>query len=126
MGRKDDKKSRRTEMVHSFWEMPPSDIEREKQRARELRNSSWWRQKIARGVCAYCGKTFHPDDLTMDHIIPLSRGGRSERINIVPCCKECNNQKRSLLPAEWDIYLKRISDTGTEDDLMLEAKKIVE
>jgi len=123
MRRKDDKKSHRTEMVHPFWEMPPSDIEREKQRARELRNSSWWRQKIARGICSYCGKTFHTDELTMDHIIPLSRGGRSEKINIVPCCKECNNQKKYLLPAEWDEYLKRIRGVSSEDEMVFADQK---
>ena len=126
MGRKDDKKSRRPERVLPFWEMPPSDIEKEKQRARELRNSAWWRQKIVRGVCAYCGKTFRSDDLTMDHIIPLSRGGRSEKINIVPCCKECNNQKRNLLPAEWEAYLKRISNMSSGEDAVSAAKKIDE
>jgi 5-methylcytosine-specific restriction enzyme A len=120
MGRKDDKKDRRKESVHSFWEMPPSDAEREKQRARELRNSAWWRQKVSRGVCAYCGKSFKPDELTMDHIIPLSRGGRSEKINIVPCCKECNNQKRYLLPAEWDKYLERIRNDGSVDTTLMQ------
>jgi len=45
----------------------------------------------------------------MDHIIPLSRGGTSERFNIVPACKECNNRKKYLLPTEWDEYLNSIT-----------------
>lgn len=118
MGRKDERRGGRRESERTFWEMPPSDIDQEKRRARELRHSGWWRQKIARGECFYCGLKVRPDELTMDHIIPLSRGGRSEKINIVPACKECNNRKRYLLPSEWDDYLLRIkgkehvSDSG--------------
>ena len=36
----------------------------------------------------------------MDHIVPVARGGRSVRGNVVPCCKECNNKKTYLTPAE--------------------------
>lgn len=80
----------------------------EKHRARELRATSWWRKKIAAGVCHYCGRNVSPSELTMDHLIPLSRGGTSERYNIVAACKDCNNRKKNLLPAEWDEYLESI------------------
>ncbi|MDE0788643.1 MAG: HNH endonuclease signature motif containing protein, partial [SAR324 cluster bacterium] len=43
--------------------------------------------------------------LTMDHVVPLARGGRSIKSNLVPCCKSCNNQKKNLLPIEWKEYL---------------------
>jgi 5-methylcytosine-specific restriction endonuclease McrA len=42
----------------------------------------------------------------MDHVVPLIRGGRSRRGNVVPACKECNNKKKSLLPVEWEEYLR--------------------
>ncbi|PIU00167.1 MAG: HNH endonuclease [Bdellovibrionales bacterium CG10_big_fil_rev_8_21_14_0_10_45_34] len=74
--------------------------QKEKQKARELRQSQWWKQQLAKGVCFYCEKTFAPNELTMDHKIPLSRGGRSTKGNIVPCCKDCNNKKTYLTPAE--------------------------
>jgi 5-methylcytosine-specific restriction protein A len=112
MGRKDDMSGRRGEQIHTFWEMPPSDQDQEKRRARELRHTAWWRQKISRGECYYCGAKVRPDELTMDHIIPLSRGGLSEKINIVPSCKECNNQKRYLLPSEWEEYLVKLKGSG--------------
>lgn len=51
---------------------------------------------------------FPPKELTMDHVIPLSRGGRSEKFNLVPCCKACNTQKRQMLTAEWDEYLETL------------------
>lgn len=46
------------------------------------------------GVCAYCGKPA----TTVDHVIPVSQGGRSRRGNILPACRSCNSSKgtRSL------------------------------
>lgn len=75
-------------------------LAREKDRAKKLRRSQWWRQQLERGVCHYCGKHFAPDELTMDHLVPLARGGRSTKGNVVPCCKPCNNAKKYLTPAE--------------------------
>jgi 5-methylcytosine-specific restriction endonuclease McrA len=116
MGRKDEKKWKQgTERVHEFWEMPLSDSVKEKDRARDLRHSSWWRQKIAPGICSYCKQKVPPSELTMDHIIPLSRGGRSERSNIIPACKECNNKKKYLLPSEWEEYL--VKNRGDSPDV---------
>ncbi len=83
---------------------------REKSRARDLRESSWWKARIAAGRCYYCGQTFKPSELTMDHKIPLSRGGSSEKMNIVPACKECNNKKKYMLPTEWEEYMNRIKN----------------
>lgn len=75
-------------------------VARERARARELRKSDWWRAQLARGICHYCGKKFPPEELTMDHIVPVVRGGKSVRGNVVPCCKTCNNEKKYLTPAE--------------------------
>ncbi len=82
------------------------DIKREKSRARELRHTRWWRQKCAKGICYYCGRHIRPSDLTMDHVVPLIRGGKSIKNNLVPACKECNNKKKYLLPMEWEEYLR--------------------
>jgi 5-methylcytosine-specific restriction protein A len=84
------------------------DEAREKRKARELRHSAWWRRKVSVGICYYCGGKFPPHKLTMDHKIPLARGGKSEKINIVVSCKECNTRKKNLLPVEWDEYMQRI------------------
>ncbi len=75
-------------------------VRREREAARELRDSSWWKNQLAKGVCHYCGQRFSPAELTMDHIVPVSRGGRSVKSNVVPCCKACNNRKKYLLPSE--------------------------
>ncbi len=83
----------------------PDVLQKEKNRARELRESAWWKRKRAAGRCYYCRKEFSPGDLTMDHMIPLVRGGRSVKENLVPACKDCNNKKKYLLPTEWGEYL---------------------
>ena len=78
----------------------PVRVKRERVKARELRATDWWRGKIAAGVCHYCGRKVGAEKLTMDHVIPVSRGGRSTRGNCVPCCKDCNSKKKSFTPAE--------------------------
>ena len=83
-------------------------IRREREKARTLRKQNWWKNRIAKGVCHYCGKQFPPKELTLDHIVPLARGGRSTKGNCVPACKECNNQKKNLLPLEWEDYLRQL------------------
>jgi 5-methylcytosine-specific restriction protein A len=47
----------------------------------------------------------------MDHVIPLARGGRSVKENLVACCKDCNNKKKYYIPAEWADYLKSLQES---------------
>lgn len=75
-------------------------VKRERAKAREMRGSSWWKQQLGKGVCYYCENKFSRDELTMDHVIPLSRGGRSTKKNIVVSCKQCNSHKKNLTVAE--------------------------
>ena len=82
------------------FEADPVHVAREREKARELRKSAWWQRRIQRGVCAYCGKAVGARALTMDHVVPVARGGRSVRGNVVAACKECNNRKKLLTPAE--------------------------
>lgn len=89
-----------------FVPAPEEHIARQKSRARELRESQWWKRRLAEGRCHYCGAAVPPRELTMDHIVPVVRGGRSDRGNVVPCCKECNTRKHDLLPIEWEEYLQ--------------------
>ena len=84
-------------------------IRREKNKARELRRTRWWQQKTASGICWYCGLQVGFNNLTMDHVIPLARGGRSTKDNIVPSCKECNTRKKSSLPVEWEDYMNDLA-----------------
>ena len=95
-------------MTSDFFiiEVSEQEIKREREKARELRRSQWWKNRIAKGVCHYCGGTYSSDELTMDHLVPVIRGGKSARGNVVPACKECNNKKKHMLPIEWEEYLQ--------------------
>jgi len=91
------------------------EIRKEREKARRLRASGWWKRKREKGVCYFCGRHVRPSELTMEHKVPLSRGGRSTRENLVPACKECNNKKKYLLPMEWEEYLKKLAHP--DDDM---------
>jgi 5-methylcytosine-specific restriction endonuclease McrA len=95
-------------------EMDAAELRREKERARALRATGWWKRRIAEGVCHYCRTRVGSRGLTADHVVPLIRGGRSVRGNLVPSCKECNNRKRSLLPWEWEDYLRCLGAASEE------------
>lgn len=94
-------------MVELFYSpADPAHIKKEKAKARELRQSQWWKQKLHQGVCHYCEKKFPKEILTMDHIIPIGRGGHSSKGNIVVCCKDCNSIKGSRTDAEILLVTK--------------------
>lgn len=57
-------------------------------------------------TCQYCFGRFHPDRLTMDHVIPASRGGKRSFTNIVTACVPCNRQKDDRTPEEAGMPLK--------------------
>ena len=59
------------------------------------------------GVCQYCGVEFRFEELTIDHVIPLSRGGRDQWSNVVAACKDCNRRKGNHLPDEIRMRLLR-------------------
>lgn len=89
-------------------EVDDDTLRREKARARELRQSAWWRRRIATGLCHYCRRAVGAKALTLDHVVPLVRGGRSIRANMVPACKDCNSKKQSLLAWEWQTFLDQL------------------
>ncbi|NTV13929.1 MAG: HNH endonuclease [Desulfobulbaceae bacterium] len=91
-----------------FSGVEEADIRREKAKARELRQSRWWQNKLAEGRCHYCEQIAPKAELTMDHVVPLTRGGKSVKGNLVVCCKECNNRKKNLLPLEWEDFLEKM------------------
>ncbi len=83
-----------------FEKAPHSHIRIEKQKAQKLKKSSWWKQKLSEGICYYCEKKLPQTQLTMDHKVPLSRGGLSSRSNVVLSCVSCNSKKMYWTPAE--------------------------
>lgn len=91
--------------------LDPDEIRRERRKAQELRKSQWWRQQIGKGVCYHCGERFSKDVLTMDHLIPVARGGKSNKRNCVVACKACNTEKGALIAVE-----KTLSELSTNGD----------
>jgi 5-methylcytosine-specific restriction endonuclease McrA len=88
------------ESVPFLVEVSEAQIRRERQKARELRASQWWKRKLAAGVCHHCGGKFPPRELTMDHLVPIIRGGKSTKGNLAPSCKKCNSERNYRLPFE--------------------------
>ena len=56
-------------------------------------------------TCQYCGRTASTADLTLDHVVPRSRGGSSGWENLVACCRPCNNRKGDRTPDEARMRL---------------------
>jgi len=81
-------------------EVSEQEIRRERQKARELRASPWWKRKRPNGICHHCRGKFPTGDLTMDHLVPIIRGGKSPKGNLVPSCKTCNSARKHCLPFE--------------------------
>jgi len=57
--------------------------------------------------CQYCGRKFSSSELSLDHVIPISRGGKSTWENVVCACLPCNVRKGNKLLSESGIQLKR-------------------
>ena len=58
--------------------------------------------------CQYCGKRFSTSELSLDHVVPRSRGGVSSWTNIVCCCVKCNVRKGGRTPDEARMKLVRL------------------
>lgn len=66
-----------------------------------------WIKTLDGSSCTYCGDPAQ----TVDHVIPISTGGLSNRGNLVPCCTPCNRKKHKM-PVEK--FLRRLRDAGKE------------
>lgn len=58
------------------------------------------------GQCSYCGASDH---LSVDHIVPLSRGGTHEPTNLTCACRVCNSAKRAMTDAEFRAWIRRVA-----------------
>lgn len=57
--------------------------------------------------CQYCCIDFREPDLTIDHVMPRSKGGKTTWTNVVMACKPCNQQKRDLLLENTSLSLSQ-------------------
>ncbi len=61
-----------------------------------------------KNICLYCGNEFHVADLSRDHVVPISRGGKDGWTNVVSSCRRCNNRKADRTPEEATMELLAI------------------
>lgn len=88
-----------------------------------LTNSSLFRRD--RNVCAYCGVQ-QARGLTRDHIVPISRGGKDNWLNVCACCSTCNVRKGAQLLEElgWELLYLPYAPNHQEG-LLLENRRIL-
>ena len=77
--------------------MPPREV-------KFTRNNIYKRDK---NICQYCGKKFKTEELNIDHVVPLSRGGKHTWSNVVCSCISCNLRKGSKTLSEARMSLIR-------------------
>ena len=89
-----------------------------------LTNSTLF-QRDAR-TCMYCGGTFTLKNLSRDHIIPLSKGGKDKWMNSVTACKRCNNQKGDREPENANMPLLAVPFVPSRIEyLILRGRRIL-
>ncbi len=66
------------------------------------------------GFCQYCGKKPLQDEVTIDHVVPQQRGGKSTFENCVLACLTCNQKKNNRTPEEAGMPLVRWAKEGGE------------
>ncbi len=77
-------------------------------------------------LCLYCGDTFSRGELTRDHIVPVSRGGRHSWENSATACRSCNHRKGAKTPEEWGVKLIAIPYAPCyAEHLILSGKRIL-
>ncbi|MGH2611510.1 MAG: HNH endonuclease, partial [Rhabdochlamydiaceae bacterium] len=70
-------------------------------------------------LCAYCGNQFSPYKLTIDHVMPRSRGGKHIWTNTVTACKPCNLRKGARTPEEANMLLLYVPYIPTSQEKMV-------
>jgi 5-methylcytosine-specific restriction protein A len=104
--------------MSEYFFTPASEAhkKKEKAKARELRASAWWKGQLGQGTCYHCQQKFKPSELTMDHLIPIARGGKSDKKNCVPSCKDCNTKKGYKTRAEMAMdEIENIHDDNSDE-----------
>ena len=79
-----------------------------------------------RHLCAYCGHAFRWDDLTREHILPVSRGGKDTWMNCITACRPCNGHKGNRLAEEAGMSLRYLPYVPSlHEDMILRGRRIL-
>lgn len=91
-------------MSELFMPADEQYVKKERQKAKELKKTPWWKNKLSKKECYYCEEKFEIESLSMDHIVPLIRWGRSTKNNVVVACKQCNSEKKHKTLVEIRLH----------------------
>lgn len=72
--------------------------------------------------CAYCGQRRKLKNMTVDHIIPLSKGGTDDISNLQCTCKMCNRLKDNMLPHEFTAFVRCILESSVRIESRIQYK----
>lgn len=86
----------------------------DRKRTNYSKHGIWLRD---RKCCQYCGMELSFRKMTVDHVMPRSRGGLGKWDNIVTACKKCNTLKANRTPEEAKMKLLNVPRKPTEDDI---------
>ena len=79
-----------------------------------------------RRVCAYCGGRFVSEELTREHIIPVSRHGLDTWMNCITACRSCNGRKGNRMPEEANMALMYLPYVPSlHEDMILRGRRIL-
>lgn len=76
-----------------------------------------------KGICGICGKFVPPDSFTIDHIVPISKGGTYEYSNLQCCCRKCNQLKADALQDDFFQVMLSVVDYQISDKHNKKIKK---
>lgn len=86
------------------------------------------RDKVVRRdrcMCAYCGESFHPAELTMDHVVPQAKGGGWTWMNLVAACRGCNAEKADRTPEAARMPLLFLPYVPSRfEDFLLQGREV--
>lgn len=69
------------------------------------------------GHCAYCGCKIEYNEMQIDHVIPLRRGGADTLENMLPACRSCNHYKSTLDVEDFRKMIEKMPDTLMRDSV---------
>ena len=78
-------------------------------------------------ICAYCGNRFEDRNLTIDHVLPKSKGGKNTWVNCVTACRTCNHKKADRTPEQARMHLLYVPySPNLFEKMILKNRKILQ
>jgi hypothetical protein len=80
-------------------------------------------RKTLPNICSYCGEEIELNKVTVDHMLPVSRGGKTTEDNLCISCNSCNQEKSNMTVSEYKMFLKRKNKCKTIEEVEKARKK---